>query len=368
MTPVATKDGCLRALNNLFVRVARSFAAPPSRHPVRFLLRAILMVPLACAVLWCLAALWIDAAGGEVLRGLYVALFVVVICALIGWARPFFRFYLMVMLSIAFIWGWWLTLAASNDRDWFADVARLPGATLEGSLLTVTNLRGYSELGNPDSGLVWRTETYDLDELVGTDILLSFWGPSAYGHTMTSWEFADGRHLAISIETRKERHEVFSALRGFFRQFELYYVIADEADLVALRTAYRGEQVELYRMYTPDDGARALLLDYVTDINALRAQPRWYHAVIANCTTSIWRHARAVGSSFPLDWRLLANGYVVELGYELGTVNNTLGYPELRAVSNITEPARQAVAAGLSSRQFSRTIRRALPPRPTGLQ
>jgi len=327
-----------------------------------------LMVPLGCALLWCGAALWIDASGVETLRGVYVAIFTAVICGLIGWARPFRRFYLAATLLVALVWGWWLTLAPSNDRDWLADVARLPGATLEGSLLHVSNVRGYSKLGNPDSPLVWRTETYDLDELVGLDILLSFWGPSAYGHTLTSWEFADGRHLAISIETRKEQHEEFSAVRGFFRQFELYYVVAEEADLVALRTAYRGEQVELYRVFTPEDGARALLLDYVADINALRAQPRWYNAVIANCTTSIWRHARAVGSNFPLDWRLLANGFVVELGHELGSVNNSLSYPQLRAVSNVTAPAQQAVAEGLSSSQFSAAIRRAIPPRPVGHQ
>ena len=51
-----------------------------------------------------------------------------------------------------------------------------------------------------------------------------------------NWEFDDGRHLAVSIETRKERGEVYSALRGFFRQYELYYVVADERDVVRLRT------------------------------------------------------------------------------------------------------------------------------------
>ena len=358
----------MKALNNLFVRIARSFAAPLARHPVRFLLRAILIVPLVCALLWCGAALWIDAGGAPVLRAIYVALLALAVAGLMGWVRPFIRFYFAAVLLVAFVWGWWLTLPASNDREWLADVARLPSAALEGSVLTVENVRGYSELGNPDSALVWRSETYDLDELVGMDIMLSFWGPTAYGHTLTSWEFADGRHLAISIETRKERHEEFSAVRGFFRQFELYYVIAHEADLIALRAAYRDEQVELYRVYTPNDGARALLLDYIADVNALRTKPRWYNALIANCTTSIWHHARAVGSSFPLDWRLLANGYVVELGHELGTVNNSLSYPELRAVSNVTVPAQQAVAAGLSSAQFSRAIRRALPPRPMGPQ
>jgi hypothetical protein len=128
-----------------------------------------------------------------------------------------------------------------------------------------------------------------------------------------SWEFADGSHLAVSIETRKEEGEEYSAMRGFFRQFELYYVVADERDLIALRTNHRDERVELYRMIASKEGARALLYDDVREMNALAEQPRWYNALTHNCTTTIWHHARAVGSDFPTDWRLLANGYLIDL-------------------------------------------------------
>ncbi|MFK7975639.1 MAG: DUF4105 domain-containing protein [Halioglobus sp.] len=352
-------------LNNLFVRAARSFAAPPSGHPVRFVGRAILIVPVFCALFWSAAALWIDGPESELLAGGLVAALLLLWCAVMLFIRPFWRSVLAMLLLVALVWGWWLTLAPSNDREWLEDVAQLPVATLNGSQLTINNVRTYGELGNPESTLDWTTQTYDLDELIGFDIVLSFWGPSAYGHTMTSWEFADGRHLTVSIETRKEKSEEYSAVRGFFRQFELYYVVASEADLIALRTRYRGEQVELYRVFTPDDGAKAMLLDYVKDINELAAKPRWYNAVIANCTTLIWRHAKAIGSSFPLDWRLLANGFVVELGYELGTVNNTMSYPELRAASDITERAVQAADNLSSAQEFSRAIRVGLPERPS---
>src|SRR5271170_2294792 len=96
----------------------------------------------------------------------------------------------------------------------------------------------------------------NLDGIRGLDLFLSFWGPTQIAHTIVSWEFGDGRHLAISIETRKEKGEPYSALRGFFRQYELYYVIADEGDLVRLRTNYRGEQVYLYRVRVPASQAR----------------------------------------------------------------------------------------------------------------
>ena len=37
-------------------------------------------------------------------------------------------------------------------------------------------------------------------------------------------------HVAMSIETRKEVGETYSAERGFFRYYELIYTISDERD------------------------------------------------------------------------------------------------------------------------------------------
>ena len=110
-------------------------------------------------------------------------------------------------------------------------------------------------------------------------MFLCFWGPTLIAHTIASWEFADGPPLAISIETRKEKGESYSAVRGFFRQFELYYVVADERDLIRLRTNFRGEQVYLYRIRMSPEGARAVLLDYLKEVNRLAEQPRWYNAL-----------------------------------------------------------------------------------------
>jgi hypothetical protein len=164
----------------------------------------------------------------------------------------------------------------------------------------------------------------------------------------------------VSIETRKEKGEEYSALRGFFRQYELYYVVADERDLIGLRTNHRGERVYLYPTLGSADKGRRLLLDYVREINAIAERPRWYNALTQNCTTTIWHHTRMVGSGPPLDWRLLANGYLLDLAYERGTVNTSLPLDELRRRSDITERARSAE----DREDFSRAIREGLPPRP----
>ena len=178
-----------------------------------------------------------------------------------------------------------------------------------------------------------------------------------------SWEFADGRHLAVSIETRKEIGEEYSALRGFFRQYELYYVVADERDVIAVRTNQRGETVQLYRPRGAADKGRALLLDYVREINALAERPRWYNALTQNCTTTIWHHTQAVGTGPALDWRLLANGYLPDLAYERGTIDTSIGLEELKRRSDITSRARSVGPR----EDFSKAVRDGLPPRPSGV-
>jgi hypothetical protein len=182
-------------------------------------------------------------------------------------------------------------------------------------------------------------------------------GPTEIAHTIVSWEFDDGQHLAISIETRKAKGESYSALRGFFRQYELYYVVADERDLVGLRTNYRSEQVCLYRIRIPIQQARALLIDYLTEVNRLADHPQWYNALTQNCTTAIRGHAQSIGVGGRFDWRLLANGHVDQLLYERNQIDTDIPFGVLRNRSNITEKAK---AAGDAS-DFSARIREGLP-------
>ena len=175
-----------------------------------------------------------------------------------------------------------------------------------------------------------------------------------------SWAFQDGQHLAVSIETRKEVGEEYSALLGFFRQYELYYVVADERDVIGVRAGPRQEDVHLYRIRASPAFARAMLLDYLESVNRLARAPQWYNALTHSCTTTIRHHAQAVGAGNPFDWRILANGYIDELGYKRHQINTSIPFAELRRRSDITARAR---AAG-DRKDFSALIRDGLPDRP----
>lgn len=325
---------------------------------MRFLFQFVLIpMVVLLAMTWAGLALWLDGPSSRPLAGALTAGFAFVTLVLFIRVRPLWRAVAGFALAFALVAGWWLSLEARNDRDWLPDVARSPRAEIVGDQLTIHNVRNFDYRSKDDYAQRWETRSYDLSQLRGADMFLSYWGSPWIAHTIASWDFGEGRHLAISIETRKEKGEQYSALRGFFRQFELHYVVADERDVIRLRTNHRGETVRLYRLKTPPEIARAILLNYVQEFNHLAEKPRWYNALIHNCTTMIRYHVQQVAPGDPFDWRILANGRIDELGYERGNIDTSLPFEELRRRSEIGEVAKTADA----DPAFSVRIREGLP-------
>jgi len=320
-------------------------------------LRVAVATLTALLTLWGAAAIWIDGPVRRPLAGLLVAAFLAAVALPLARVRPAFHACLWALVPCVAVGCWWSSIPPRNDRDWQPDVARTPTAVREGSVVTLRDVRNFDYRAETDFKERWDVRRYDLEHVAGLDLFVSFWGPTLYAHTILSFDFEDAAPLAVSIETRKEKGESYSALRGFFRQFELVYVLADERDVVRLRTSFRGERVFLYRLDTSRAGARALLEQYLSEANALASQPVWYNAFTENCTTAIWRNVRVLSPDNPFDWRLLANGYVDRMLYERGRIDTSLPFAELRERSDITERAK---ACG-SREDFSRCIREGLP-------
>lgn len=261
--------------------------------------------------------------------------------------------------SFALVLGWWLLLEPSNTRDWQPDVALLPSAEFDGNKVLVRNIRHCDYRTETNFTVRHYDQTYDLDLLRTADLSVVHWGSPLIAHTMVSFGFEGGDYLCISIEVRKEQGESYSAVRGFFRQFELTYIIADERDLIRLRTNFRqGEEVYLYRLRMTPERLRAVLGEYLRRANSLRAQPEWYHALTSNCTTGI-RHITDQARGFQSQWdcRILANGRSDEMLYERGAFAGELPFAELKERGHINARARAAGAAP----DFSRLIRQDLP-------
>jgi len=250
-------------------------------------------------------------------------------------------------------------IPASNDRDWQADVAVTPHATVNGELVTIHGVRNFAYRTETDFDARWEDRTYDLGKLDSVDILAVYWTGKAVAHIMVSFGFQDQDYLAVSIETRKEKGESYSTLAGFFRQYELYYVVADERDAIGVRTTYRQpqEDVYVYRLRAPQRNIRRSFLDYIQKINDMRVHPRFYNTLTTNCTTTMLKHTRINPESPPLSWKILLSGYVPEYLYQLGRIDTAKPFADLKKLSRVNERAQAAD----KDASFSQYLRKGLP-------
>jgi hypothetical protein len=194
---------------------------------------------------------------------------------------------------------WWLQISASNNRNWAPEYAWPASVARDSDRITVRNIRNFTYRTEADVSQAYDDATYDLAMLDTKDLVTSYWAGDEIAHVFVSFGFRDGRHLAVSIEMGRERGESYSTLAGFFRHYELIYVVADERDLIGLRTDIRGERVYLYQLRLPPEMVRRLFVSYLDRVAALESRPEFYNTLTNNCTTGVLGRARAVTDSRP---------------------------------------------------------------------
>ncbi len=312
------------------------------------------LVALGCGA-WAFGALHYDfPVAKSAVAWAFVAALIVAMVFLRGAARKLGA----VFVAFALVLGWWLTLKPTNEGQWQPDVAQLAWAEIHGDEVTLHNVRNCNYRTETDYTPRWETRTVRLSQLTGVDLAINYWGSPWMAHPIASFQFADAPPVCFSIETRKKVGQTYSAIGGLYRQFALIYIVADERDVIRVRTNYRhGEDIYLYRTTATPAQARERFHEYVRSLNYMRDHPRWYNAITTNCTTSI-RDQHPAAERLPWDWRLLLNGKGDELMYERRTIaTDGLPFAELKKRALIDSVAKAANDAP----DFSRRIREGRP-------
>ena len=291
----------------------------------------------ACALAWLAAFLCAVWATGALYfdfpkAGAFAAIvFVIAVLVTVVFVRGKLLKLAVVFGAFVLVASWWLTLEPSNDRVWQPDVAQTAWAEINGDEVTVHNVRNCDYRTETDFTPHWETRTVRLSQITGMDVAINYWGSPWIAHPIVSFQFSDGLPLCFSIETRKTIGQQYSTLEGFYRQYTLIYIVADERDCIRLRTNYRREDVYLYHTLASPAQARERFREYIATVNALHENPRWYNAVTSNCTTSI-RAQRAVKLRAPWDWRILLNGKADEMLYQDHAIaTGGLSFTELKS-------------------------------------
>jgi hypothetical protein len=251
-------------------------------------------------------------------------------------------------------------LAPSQFRDWVPEQTLLPTVEFCGQDATVHNVRNCKYFANDVYMVDYYDKTIDLSRVRGMDyIVVPFDGMPALAHVMLSFQL-DGKdghpeHLALSVETRKEREEKYNPVKGSLNQYELIYVVADERDVIQFRTVYNGEHVYLYHTTASPEASRAILEDVLARVNQLAKTPEFYDTLTNNCTSNIVRHVnRTKPNRITTDYRTLLPGYSDQLAYDQGLIERRGTFAETKELAYVNPLAQRYAGRD----DFSEMIRR----------
>ena len=261
---------------------------------------------------------------------------------------------LPVLLSLPFVYVR-LVERPSLERDWSPDQAVMPTATVDGDKVTIDKVRNFTYRAPDDYTPAYDQRSYDLARLDSVWFVVERFGDApAIAHTLLSFGFG-GEYVAISVEVRKERGEVYTPLKGLLRQYELIYVVADERDAIGLRTNFRRDPVFLYPVKTTRERMRRMFLEMLARANRLALEPEFYNSVSNNCTSNIVAHVNTLAPrSIPFSYKTLFPAYSDRLAYELGLIPADQPFEKVQAAHRIDLVARRAPVGP----DFSRLIRK----------
>lgn len=313
---------------------------------------------------WLSLALWIQQPLGDVGSIILIALWVVFSLTTLG---IYFSHYLIsrsadtILYIIAFLISliWYFNIEARQDREWNPEVAKVLSYEKNGDLVRMHNIRNFD--WKPDGSYVekWETRDFDLNQITGVNIITSYWMGPKIAHTLVSFDFANQKPLTFSIEIRKENNEKFSAIGGFFRQFELSLIAADEKDIIYTRSNVRGEQVYFFPVAIPKPEMRALFEEYLKKSAKLEQEAKWYNTLTSNCTTLVFDMIQSVSNNqLPVDYRLLASGYLPNYLYDLNALNHDWSMKTWYEKAHVNPKVKNI--DDLTSEKYSKIIREQL--------
>ena len=315
--------------------------------------------------IWLCLAIWYQQPLGNIFSIILIIAWIIFACSILGIyitqhlfsrTKDFLIYCIIFALSLV----WYFNIPALQNRQWDPEVDHILTFEKQGNIVTLHNVRNFNWRTETDYDVHWETRTVNLDHITGVNIINSYWMGPQIAHTLVSFNFKDSKPITFSLEIRKEKGESFSTFGGFFRKFELSLIAADEKDIIYTRSNARGEQVYFFPVKMPEQEMKALFEQYLSKASDLQENAKWYNTLTSNCTTLVFDMVQAISPfELPIDYRLIASGYLPNYLYDLNALSHDWNMKEWYEHSHINP--RVKGKTNLSSEQYSLLIREGLP-------
>lgn len=263
--------------------------------------------------------------------------------------------YVLFIVLLALLW---ISIRPSNNRVWSGDQMILPYANIDGRNVSIFNIRNFLYSSTSTYTARYYDRTYNLDTLEHLYyMVVPFSRTPGVAHACVSFGFSNGDHIAISVEVRKKIGTSYSLLKSFIKAYELMYVVADERDIIKLRTDHRDEKVYLYQLEVSKDVVQKTFVDMLERANKLVDKPEFYNPITNTCTNNIIQHLNQSLSKdrkIPFHISAILPRWSDSFFYRIGLIKNDVSFEQKRALAYINT---RAVAVNEDDPEFSQKIR-----------
>jgi len=243
---------------------------------------------------------------------------------------------LFVVSALIILNIYYLLTKPTNQGPWQTHYEKTATVEIDDRIATIYNFRRarYFESG-ATKAISWSQRKVNLDELQSVWYGISVFSSPGLAHTFLSFDFGDKDPVVISVEARMRPEQQYSPLKGTLDKYHLIYVIADERDVIGVRTHKRPDEVYFMPIKTDKKRRQKLFVDMINRANSLDNQPEFYNTFTSNCTNSIMRETKIPAWQYYLDPRILLPGFSDRIAYQYGVLDQNYSREVLREASHI---------------------------------
>ena len=231
---------------------------------------------------------------------------------------------------------YYLFTTPTNQGPWQPHYEKTATVEFYENIAIIRNFRRarYDESGATHT-VAWSERQVDLNQLESVWYGISVFSAPGLAHTFLSFDFGDEDPVVISVEARMRPDQTYTPLKGMLDNYHLIYVIADERDIIGVRTHKRPDEVYFMPITAGIDRRKKMFTDMSIRANSLHRQPEFYNTFTSNCTNSIMKETQIPAWQYYLDPRIALPGFSDRIAYQYGVLDQTYSRETLRQAAHI---------------------------------